>query len=133
MAVSESRIVNGVVRAVWDDADETYTEYAPDGTTVTLSRPYTAVELLVKADRVARITAGNNSASLRSQAQAAIDDLLADRAALQNAASATNATINANPAPYIKGIAQALDRTDKRLVQVIRLVSGLLATTDAGN
>ena len=132
MAISESRVINGVVRAAWDDAAETYTEYGADGVTVTLTRAYTAVELAIKAGRVAQATAGTNSTTLRSQAQAAIDELLADRTGLQGVAAVTNAAILAAPGPYVKGVAAALDRSDKRLVQVIRLVSGLLSTTDSG-
>lgn len=131
MAVSESRVVNGVTRATWDDDLEQYREFAADGTTVSLSRAYTAVELLVKAGRVAQATAGTNGATLRAQATAAITNLIADRAALDIAATA-NATINAGPAPYIKNLAAALRRTDQSLIQTMRLVSGLLDTTDSG-
>ena len=132
MAVSESRVIDGVVRATWDDDLEQYREFAADGVTATLTRAYTAVELLVKADRAARVTAAANSATIRSQAQAAIAQLLADRTAVAGLGSTANATINANPAAYVKGTANALDRTDKYLIQVIRLVAGLLDTTDSG-
>lgn len=133
MAVSESRVIDGVVRATWDDDLEQYREFAADGTTATLTRAYTAVELLVKAGRVAQATAGTNGATLRAQATVAIAALLADRTAVQGLSATANATINANPAAYVKGVANALDRTDKYLVQVIRLVSGLLDTADSGN
>lgn len=132
MAVSETRIVDGVVRATWDDDLEQYREFSPDGTTVTLTRAYTAVEQALKAARVAQATAGANGATLRAQAQTAITQLLADRTAVANLAGTPNATINANPAGYVKGVANALDRTDKYLIQVIRLVAGLLDTTDSG-
>lgn len=65
MAVSESRVIGGVTRAVWDDAAQTYTEYAADGTTVTLTRAYTAVEQLLKQGRDAQATAGTNGTTLR--------------------------------------------------------------------
>lgn len=129
MAISESRVVNGVTRAIWDDAASTYTEYAADGTTVTLTRAYTAVETLIKQGRDAQATAGTNSNTLRAQAQTAIDELVADRAQLATLAGIANATINAGPAPYIKAVGASLDRADRRLIQVIRLVSGLLSST----
>lgn len=132
MAVEESRIIDGVVRATWDDDLEQYREFAADGITATLTRAYTTVELLIKADRAARVAAGDNSSALRSQAQAAITQLLADRTAVAGLGGTANATVNANPAVYVKGVANALDRTDKYLIQVIRLVAGLLDTTDSG-
>lgn len=131
MAVSESRVIGGVTRAVWDDAAQTYTEYAADGTTVTLTRAYTAVEQLLKQGRDAQATAGTNGTTLRGQAQAAINELLADRATLATLAGTANATINSTPAPYIKNLGAMLDRADRRLIQAIRLVSGLLNVTDS--
>lgn len=133
MAVSESRVIDGITRAVWDDDTSTYTEYSANGQTVTLARAYTAVESELKAERDARATAGANSATLRAQAQAAIDELLADRAQLATLAATANATINGAPAAYVKGVGVALGHADKRLVQVIRLVAGLLGTTNSGS
>lgn len=121
-----SVVIDGTI-----DTAETYTEYGTDGVTVTLTRTYTTVELLEKAERSALRTVSLNSEALRAQAQAAIDKLMANRKALATLAAATNATINANPAPYIKGVGAALDEATQRLVQVIRIVSGLLAVTDS--
>jgi hypothetical protein len=69
-------------------------------------------------------------ASLRSNPQTHIDVLVASLAALQTLVDTPNATINASPASYVKGVARELMAAERRLVRLFRLSLGVLDSTD---
>lgn len=132
MAVVASVTVAGVVRATWDDATQLYTEFASNGTTQTLQRAYTQVELDAKAERVARATAQTNLATLQSQIAAGIASITADITGLDTLAATANATINSTPSTTIKQLGADLKRTDKAVIALARIISDQLSTADTG-
>jgi hypothetical protein len=87
------------------------------------ARPWTADEL---AARAAAVT----ETALRSNPQTHIDVLVASLAALQTLVDTPNATINASPASYVKGVARELMAAERRLVRLFRLSLGVLDSTD---
>lgn len=98
---------NGVIREIWNDTDRIYVAY-DEGGSPTLTRPYTAEENAI-ADAEAQ--AGQIESNRRA-IEAALADALAE---LQTIVDATNATINAGPAPYIKILARAA----RRLIRLV--------------
>jgi hypothetical protein len=87
------------------------------------ARPWTAEELASKAQVAVETT-------LRSNPQTHIDVLVASLAALQTLVDTPNATINASPASYVKGVARELMAAERRLVRLFRLSLGVLDSTD---
>lgn len=132
MAISASVTVAGVIRATWDDTTQLYTEFANDGTTQTLQRAYTQVEVEQKAERVARATAQTNMATLQAQLAAGIASITADITTLDTLAGIANGTINATPSTYIKQLGAGLKRTDKAVIGLARIISKQLSTADTG-
>jgi|GEM_PF-3761532 len=136
MAVVASVTVAGVVRATWDDAGAgTYREYAPDGTTVTLTRAYTAVESAQKAERDARAAQQANYDALRTKAIAAVGAVRTSARTVTTARGRTDTQIagtTAAIAASIRGVADALLVADDALVALARLIGPALDTTDTG-
>lgn len=137
MAVVESRSVGGVTRQTWDDAGNgTFTEYGADGVTVVSSRAYTAAELAWRTERAATAQAKANAVALYAVATQAIVDLIAEMPTLigyrDGVGAPTNATINANPAAYIRAAYGDLVQTRQALIAVARVVAGATSSTDVG-
>ena len=137
MAVVESLWVGGVARKTWDDAGAgTVTEYAADGVTVVSTRAYDASELAWRAERAVTAQAKVNSSALYATARDAITALLAEQPTLKAYAAGTgaptNATINANPATYLRAAYGELVQTRAALIAVARVVAGQTDSTDTG-
>lgn len=103
---------DGVLAQRWDNEARTYTDYRTDPDTVRAYTPeenaaaeaaeLAATEVIYEGDIVGKIVA-------------------IDMPAMQALLDATNATINAGPAPYLKDIARAVRRLDRK---VLRLLDG---------
>lgn len=103
---------NGVLREFWDDSLRTYTTWDAAGVQ-TSTRAYTPIEnARADAEAAASTTSGNGST---------ITDriLTVDMPAMQALLDATNATINAGPAPYLKDIARAVRRLDRKVANLL--------------
>ena len=132
MAVIDSRVVGGVVREQWTDvAGGTYTAFDAAGQVVS-TRAFTAPELAWLAEWQARQAERANVAALQAEARTRVADLLASMATLRASRDMANATINANPAAYIKGLANQLLVTDRALVAAVRVLVGVVDSTDTG-
>lgn len=127
MAYVGQVIVGGVVRAVWDDASSTYTEYGTDGVTVTLTRAYTTVEQAQKAERVARETAQANYLTYRAQIAAGIAALQSDIAMLDAGIALTDAQSAAQIGPNFKSLCAVVKRLENATIGLARIVSGSLS------
>lgn len=137
MAVVESRSVGGVTRETWDDAGNgTYTQYGADGVTVVSSRAYNAAEIAWRTERQTTAQAKANAVALYAVATQAITDLIAEMPTLvgyRDATTApTNATINANPAAYVRAAYGEMIQTRKAVIAIARVVAGATSTTDTG-
>lgn len=126
MAVVAQIVLGGVRRATWDDATEQYREYGADGTTVTLTRAYTPVELLQKAERVQASTAAANYAAYRSQIAAGISALQGDIAMLNAGIALTDAQSAAQIGPNFKALCAVTKRLEDAVIGLARIVSGTL-------
>lgn len=127
MAVVDQVILNGVVRATWDDATERYKEFATDGVTVTIDRAYTPVELGQKAERTARAQQQQNYATTRAQIEGGIAALQADIATLQAGAALSDAQAAAQIGPNFKALCNIVIRLENSTIGLARIVSGALS------
>lgn len=132
MAVVASVVVGGVVRATWDDATEQYQEFAADGTTVTLTRGYTAVELAQKAERTTRTTQQNNHATLLAQLESGIAALTTDVSDLNALAAQAAPASLAIMWTRHQALGAGLRRTDKAVIGLARIISSSLSSADTG-
>lgn len=132
MAVLDSRTVGGVVREQWTDvAGGTYTQFDAGGVQVS-TRPFNAAELAWLAQWQTQQTERANVSVLQSEARTRVADLLTSMGTLRTARDATNATINANPAAYVKGAINQLLVTDRALLAALRILVGVVDSTDTG-
>ena len=132
MAVIDSRVVGGVVREQWEDtAGGTYRMFDAAGVEVS-SRGFTAPELAWLAEWQARQAERANVVALQAEARTRVAELLTSMGTLRTARDATNATINANPAAYIKGCANQLLVTDRALLAALRILVGVVDSTNTG-
>lgn len=108
--------VDGIVRESWDDTAYTVTYYDAAGVLVDSTpenpnpRSYTAAEIAF-ADALAQDRLEEANARTIEQA------LTGDLTAMQTLIDTTNATINAGPAPFLKDIARAIRRLDRRALE----------------
>jgi hypothetical protein len=102
--VSTFRYSGTVLREKWDDATRTYTAYDAAGAQ-TSTRAYNAAE-----------NAEANAIVATSNASTIDTNLAADLVTLQAMIDATNATINASPASYIKDLARVQRRIVRRVI-----------------
>jgi hypothetical protein len=100
----------GAVARFWDDATRTYKTYSTSGAQ-TSTRPYTAEEN-ARADAEAALDAADSN---QRTIEVALDASLVDLNTI--AESTANATINQNPASYIKAIARILRRVIRLLIR----------------
>jgi hypothetical protein len=123
---------NGHLIFRWDDSTRTFTEWDHEGVLVQ-ERPYNADENAaadVRSEEHSRIA---NEQTLRDGLEQAIIQAEAMQADLQGLIDTANATINSNPAPYIKGLADAQKKTLSGLIRLIRLVGKLTDSSSTGS
>lgn len=125
MAISDQRVINGVVRIEWDDDLEQYREYSA-ARVVTTQRAYTALEREMKAERVARAAAIAKYTSTKTTIAAGVAALTADIATLNTGLAATNAQINAAPATYIRPLMEIAKRLDESVIYLAKMASDTL-------
>lgn len=112
----------------YDDTARVVTEYDGEGVVIS-SRPYTAEENAA-ADAAAGLSAASvNESTLRADAAAQIDVLLASIATLQVVTDKSN---NAIGGADTKTVARECRRVARQLVRITRLLVGALDTADAG-
>lgn len=100
--------LDGVLREEWNDVTRIVTFYNAAGGQ-TLQRAYTRAEIANADALAASVAAGNNGKTIDA-------NLAADLVTLQATINATNATINASPASYIKDLARVQRRIIRRVV-----------------
>lgn len=105
-------VIDGVLRQRWDDNTEIYTAW-DDRDVQIEQRSYNPDELAQKAARVEAATVAANEADIGSKIETV------DMPAMQAILDATNATINAGPAPYLKDIAKAVRRLDRKVQRLL--------------
>lgn len=98
--------------------DRTLVLVAGVPTVVWVERAKTAGE--VSAEQAAAARAAN-----RATVAAIVDDLQAEKARVQPVLDATNATINAGPAPYLRDTARAAKRIADAAIDLARYVKDL--------
>jgi paraquat-inducible protein B len=98
----------GVTRKLWNDATRTYFEYDAAGAQ-TLTRAYTTAENAEADAEALEVAARANGSTIDT-------NLAADLVTLQAMIDATNATINASPASYIKDLARVQRRIVRRVI-----------------
>ena len=103
------RFFDGELRERADDATRTVTTWDAAGQ-VTSTRPYSPEENAAADSRAASEQAQAQREATRAAVRAIVDDLRAEKARAQAVIDATNATINAGPAPYVKDVARAAKR-----------------------
>jgi len=94
-------------------------------TEVWTERPWTQAELDAQEH-------ADNAAQMVAASDPAVDKLIASINKLNTITAATNATINANPAAYIKDIARECKTIARQLNHEARLTSGRTEDTDTG-
>jgi len=126
-------IIDGVDRVVWD-SDQGVVTYEADGATVTSTRPFTDLEQRYVAFALVGVNA-TNTATLNQDLITAIDTMLTGLTQVQEFAAGTlvsDATINANPAVYMKLVAAELVEVEQNVIAVARLASGQTESPDTG-
>jgi len=119
--MSNDVYANGVLAQRWDDATRTYTDFRTDPDTV---RPYTTAENAAADALAAQAAQEVVHAATVTRVKAIITDLQAEKDRVQPAIDATNATINANPATYIRDNARAIKRVADAVADLARYVDG---------
>lgn len=86
------------------------------------TRPYTAEENAAADARAAAEQAQAQREADRTAIRAIVTDLQAEKARAQAVIDATNAAINAGPAPYVKDVARAAKRSADAVIDLARFV-----------
>lgn len=125
--------INGADRVVWD-SDRGVVTYDVDGVTETGVTPFTAME-----QEFVRLimfeTARDNRTILQDEAVGSITTMLTGIQQVQDFAAGTlvpDATINANPAQYMRLVAAELVEVEQNLIAVARLVAGQTESANTG-
>lgn len=123
---------DGKMHKAWDIDTRTYTEYADDEAgTVMVTRPFDANENADADAWLAIQQVDSTEANLQSALTNGISSLKAMIGAntdppqfttLWGIRNTDNATINANPAPYINALAIGMTRLTKAVIYLARLV-----------
>jgi hypothetical protein len=124
---------DGKTRFTWD-SETGVTEYEADGTTVIFTRPFTPAEQAYASSVMSTIIQ-TNTEDLYQVARDSILKLLDGITTVQSLADGTLGTdvdINANPAPYIKGIAIELVEIETTVIALARLVAGQMDSNNVG-
>lgn len=125
MAISDQKVVAGVVRLEWDDETEQVREFSAARALVS-TRAYTPAEKDAKTERTTRAQQISQYATVKTAIQSGIAQLQQDRVALAAAAAATDAQILSAPAAYIKGIADRQVRLTDATIGLARIVADAL-------
>jgi len=113
--MAEDVIQNGVLIEHYDDVARTATYYDEKTGEFLYTRPYTADENATADADIAR-------AEGKAGVDTIIADLKAEKARVQPTIDATNATINSNPAGYIKDNARAIKRIADACIDLAKFV-----------
>lgn len=101
---------NGTVSLRWNETNKRVETMAVDGVTVASFVPMTAEQSAAADAYIAKNVGMTNQ---RTVEQAIAQDLINLNVIIQNT---SNATINASPASYIKDIARAVRRLDRKVL-----------------
>lgn len=121
------RYEDGTLIESWDDENRTYTDHVTGQ-----QRPYTAEENVEADARGRQELLSTNNGTLRGGLPQALADALARQAEYQTVLDTTNATINSNPAGYLKTVARQGKRSERALIRLIKIVGELNASADTG-
>jgi hypothetical protein len=113
--MSEDVIQNGILIERYDDATRTATYYDEKTGEFKYTRPY-------NPDENATADAAVTKAAGQAGVDKIITDLKAEKDRVQPAIDATNATINSNPAGYIKDNARAIKRIADACIDLAKFV-----------
>lgn len=111
---------------IWNNDTRIVTDFTANPP---ISRPYTAEESAAADAAIATQAAQDNEATLRVDAAAQLDVLLASIATLQVVTDKSN---NAIGGADTKTVARECRRVARQLVRITRLLVGALDTADAG-
>jgi len=107
----------------FDDATRSVDTLDIDGKVLS-TRPYTVEENAAADQRVAQAALDSEHAATHERVKAIITELQAEKARVQSAIDATNATINASPAGFIKDNARAAKRIADAAIDLAKFVDG---------
>lgn len=121
------------LRATFDDATMTVSFLHPlTGEPVGTPRPYTTDEMAILRDDAYSDMEHENEQALVDLARGTLAGARATIAELNTLIDTPNVTINAGPAPYIKGLARGLRGLTRIVIAVAKVVVRDLADTDVG-
>lgn len=100
----------GILLDLWDDTTRTYTDFRP---TPSSSRAYSATENARADAEAAATTASGNSGTIGDRISSV------DMPAMQAIIDAQNTTINAGVATYLKDVARAVRRLDRKVANLL--------------
>lgn len=120
---------NGTLREEWDDTTRTYTAWDAQGGQVT-QRDYTPEEDAAADLREAERAEVANRSSIEAAVDSALTSLGQIITDMGTLAGTTNATINQNPAVYIKQLGQRVEAIARLQRKTIRYVFNRLDGSD---
>jgi hypothetical protein len=121
--------VDGVLSERWDDDSRTYRRFDPSGA-VLEERPFNEEENAHADVRAAAKAEVDTALSLKEQARASIEQLLASIDSLQAITALPNNQITPN---HTKDVARETRRVARTLVAITRIVADALDSDDIGD